>query len=156
MTIAIRRPTDDGGVGEPNGAVLGHRAPASVVVEVFVSDDIGRNIARGLRAIFAAVAVTAPVVEVVGVIAESLNVGVELVDPGKRAGFAGMNGISGAPTGDFAFTFADNNDGGIARFVDVDFVVARTKDRESKVGCIDFESFVLLEPPHAHVKSAFG
>src|SRR5438270_9627810 len=90
VAVAIRRPTDDGGVGEPNGAVLGHRAPASVVVEVFITNDIGRNIARGLRAIFAAVAVTAPMIEVVIVIAESLNVGVELVGPGKRAGFPRM------------------------------------------------------------------
>jgi len=28
---------------------------------------------------------------------------VEFVDPGKRAGFPRMNGISGAATGDFAF-----------------------------------------------------
>src|SRR5258707_4666914 len=74
VAIAIRRPTDDGGMGEPNGAVLGHRAPATVVVEVFVTNNIGRNVARGLRAIFAAVAVTAPVVEGVAGIARSLNV----------------------------------------------------------------------------------
>jgi len=51
-----------------------------------------------LRAIFAAIAVTRPAVEIVIVIAEALNVGVEFVDPGKRAGFPRMNGISGAAT----------------------------------------------------------
>ncbi|PYU39418.1 MAG: hypothetical protein DMG53_24570 [Acidobacteria bacterium] len=156
VAVAIRRPTDNDGVGEPNGAVLGHRAPASVVVEVFVANHIGRDVARGLRAIFAAVAVTAPVVEVVIVIAESLNVGIKLVGAGKRAGFSRMNGISRAATCDFSFTVAHNNESGIACFVDVDLVVARTEDGESKVGGIDFDRFILFEMPHAQVKGAFG
>src|SRR5260370_2819 len=156
VAIAIRRPTDDGGVGEPNGAVLGHRGPATVVVEIFIANHIGRDVARGLRAVFAAVAVTRPTVEVVIVIAESLNVGVELVGTGKRAGFPSMNGISGATTGDFAFTVANGHEGGIAGFADIDLVVARPKDGEVQVGGIDFESFVLIETPHAHIKGAFG
>ena len=95
-------------------------------------------------------------VEVVIVVAKSLNVRVKLVGAGKRAGFPRMHGISRAATGDFALAFADNHESGIACFVDVDLVVARTKDRESKVRCIDFERFVRFETPHAHVKGAFG
>ena len=95
-------------------------------------------------------------VEVVIVIAESLNVGIKLVGAGKRAGFSRMNGISRAATCDFSFTVAHNNESGIACFVDVDLVVARTEDGESKVGGIDFDRFILFEMPHAQVKGAFG
>src|SRR6266852_6148244 len=141
---------------KPNGAIISRGAPATVVVEVFIANHIRRDVARGMRAIFAAIAVTSPAVEIVIVIAEALNVGVELVDPGKRAGFPRMNGIRRTATGNFAFTVANGHEGGIAGFVDVDLVVARTKDRKSEVRCIDFESFVILEAPHTHVKSAFG
>ncbi len=155
VAIAVRRPTNDGGVWKPNRAVFGHLAPTAVVIEVFVADDIGRDVARGLRAILAAVAITAPVVEVV-VIAETLNVGVELIGAGKRAGFPRMNGVSGAAAGDFAFPIANGHERGIAAFINVDLVVARTKNRESQVRCINFESFVLFEAPHADVQCAFG
>src|SRR5260370_4629093 len=103
-----------------------------------------------------AVAIVTPMVEVILVRAEALNVGVELVDPSERAGFPSMNGISGAAAGDFAFAIANGHDSGIACFIDVDLVAAGTKHRESNIGRIDFESFVIFEPPHTHVKSAFG
>src|SRR6267143_1403689 len=106
--------------------------------------------------VFAAIAIAAPVIEVVVVIVESLDVGVDLVRAGKGAGFPGMNGVGGAATGDFAFAVVDSHEGGVAGFVDVDFVIAGTKDGESEVGRIDFESFVLFEAAHAHVKGAFG
>src|SRR6266478_3980216 len=154
--VAIGRPADDSRVWKPNRAVLGHLAPASVFVEIFIANYIGRDIAGGFRVILAAVTVTAPVVEVVIVIAESLNVGVELVDSGKRAGFSRMNGVSGTAAGDFALTVADNDEGGIAGFVDVDFVVAGAKDGKGEIRCINLESFVVFEPPHAHVQGAFG
>src|SRR6266436_2491736 len=156
VAVAIGRPADDSRVWKPNRAVLGHLAPASVFVEIFIANHVGRDIAGGFRVILAAVTVTAPVVEVVIVIAESLNVGVELVDSGKRAGFSRMNGVSGTAAGDFALTVADNDEGGIAGFVDVDFVVAGAKDGKGEIRCINLESFVVFEPPHAHVQGAFG
>src|SRR6266404_3332595 len=156
VAVAIRRPADDSRVWKPNRAVLGHLAPAAVFVEIFIANHIGRDIAGGFRVILAAVTVPAPVVKVVIVIAEALNVGVELVDSGKRAGFSRMNGVSGTAAGDFALTVANNDEGGIAGFVDVDFVVAGAKDGKGEIRCINLESFVVFEPPHAHVQGAFG
>src|SRR5260370_36232727 len=103
-----------------------------------------------------AVPIVTPVAEVILVRAKPLNVGVELINPSERAGFPSMNGISGAAAGDFAFPVANGHDSGVAGFIDVDLVAAGTKHRESKIGRIDFESFVVFEPPHTHVKSAFG
>src|SRR5260370_864819 len=95
--------------------------------------------------VFAAIALTTPVVKIVIATADPLDVGVELVSPSKCADFPRMNGVSGTTTGDFAFAVADEDDGGITCFVDVNFVIAGTKNRESQVRRIDFESFV-VEP----------
>ncbi|PYU51450.1 MAG: hypothetical protein DMG48_09910 [Acidobacteria bacterium] len=101
--------------------------------------------------IFAAVAVTAPVVKVVVIVAEALNVSVELVNSGESASFPRMNGICRAAAGDLALAVANNDDSGVAGFVDVDFIVARAKNGEGEVGRINFKSFVVFEPPHAYV-----
>ena len=93
MAVAIGSPAHDGGVRKPNGAIFGNGAPAAVLVEIFVTNHIRRDVAGRLRVIFAAVAVTAPAVEVIVVIAETLNVGVELVDPGERPSFPRVNSI---------------------------------------------------------------
>ncbi|PYT47146.1 MAG: hypothetical protein DMG47_02490 [Acidobacteria bacterium] len=156
MPVAIRSPTDNSGVWKPNVAIFGNGAPASVLIEVFVTNDIGRNIARGLRVIFAPVTVTAPAVEVVAVVTETLNVGIELVGTGKRASFPRMNGVGGAAAGDFTLAIADQDNRGVARFVDVDFVVAGAQNGEGEVGRIDFESLVLVKAAHTHVQDAFG
>ena len=86
MAIAIRRPTNDRSVWKPNRAVLRHGAPATVVVQVFIANHIGRDVARRLRTIFTAVAVRTEAIEVVAIVAKALDVGVQLVDTGKRAG----------------------------------------------------------------------
>src|SRR2546429_3175476 len=156
MAVAIGSPAHDSGVGKPNSAIFGNGAPAAVFVEVFVTNHIGRNIAGGLRVIFAAVAVTAPVVEVVVIVAETLNVGVELVNSGESASFARMHGICRAATGDLALAVANSDHGSVAGFVDVDLVVAGAKDGEGEVGRVNLKSFVVLEPAHAHVQGTFG
>ena len=45
VAVAIGRPADDSCVWKPNRAVLGHLAPASVFVEIFIPNHIGRDIA---------------------------------------------------------------------------------------------------------------
>ena len=106
--------------------------------------------------IFAAIAVATPVIEVVIVIAGALNVGVELVGSGESANFPRMNSISRAATGDFALTVADDHDSGISCLVDVNFVIAGTKNRKSQVRGINFKRFVVLETAYPHVKGTFG
>ena len=102
------------------------------------------------------VAVTAPVVEVVIVIPGALNICVELVDSSKGANFPRMNRISRATASDFAFPVADDDDSGISCLVDVNFVIAGTKNRKSQVRGINFKRFVVLETAYPHVKGTFG
>jgi hypothetical protein len=45
MAVAVRSPADDGSVRKPDGAVFGDRTPAAIIVEIFVADDVGRDIA---------------------------------------------------------------------------------------------------------------
>jgi len=62
-------------------------APASVIVEVIVTDDVRRDVAGGSGMVGVAVAIVTPAVEVILVRAEALNVGVELINASERAGF---------------------------------------------------------------------
>ncbi len=47
MAVAIGCPADDRGVRKPDPAVFGYRAPATVVIKVFVTDGIRGDIPRG-------------------------------------------------------------------------------------------------------------
>src|SRR5437870_2106917 len=63
--VVIWRPARRDHHRHPNRAVGGKHAPIAVVVEVFIADKAGRNIARGNGMIFAAVAHAAPVIETI-------------------------------------------------------------------------------------------
>jgi len=134
VAVAIRRPADDSRVWKPNRAVLGHLAPARRIRRDLHSQSHRKRHSGRIQSDPRGGHVTAPVVKVVIVIAEALNVGVELVDSGKRAGFSRMNGVSGTAAGDFALTVANNDDGGIAGFVDVDLVVAGRRMEKARFG----------------------
>ncbi len=58
--------------------------------------------------------------------------------------------------GNFAFAIANDNYRGVAGFIHVDSVNARTQDRESQVGSIDLEIFVTIQMPHADAQRALG
>src|SRR6266568_896857 len=85
VAVAIRSPSNHGSVREPDVAVLGHGPPATVIIEILVADHVARDVARRDRAIFAAVAVAAPVIEIVFIAAKALHVGVKLFNPDERA-----------------------------------------------------------------------
>src|SRR5258708_2261351 len=67
-----------------------------------------------------------------------------------------MDGISRGAAGHFALAAANGHNCGIAGFIYVDLVVALAKDREGKIGCIDFEGFILIEAAHTNIYDAFG
>src|SRR5215831_17177834 len=87
VAVAIRSPAHNNGVREPHVAVFRHGAPATVFVEIFVTDYVIRNVAHGSRMLFPAVAVVAPVIEIVLITETALNVGVQLVEPIEIAFF---------------------------------------------------------------------
>ncbi len=155
MAVVIGRPAYDDGVRKPDGAVFGGVSPAAVFIEVFVTDDVRGDIAGGGGAVLAAVAVRAPAIELV-VRGQILDVGVQSIRSREGSGLSGMNGVGLAAAGYFALAATDIDDRGIPRFVDIDAVRARTKNREGEIGSIDLKGFAVIEAFDAHTDGTLG
>ena len=65
VAVAVRRPVAADMRRHPDVAVVRHRAPGALVVQVFVADQVGRHVARRTRLLDAAVARGRPAVEFV-------------------------------------------------------------------------------------------
>jgi len=102
VAVAIGGPADDGHMWKPNGAVVGNRAPAAVVVQIFVADDIVGDVAGSNDVVFVEIALIAPVIEIIR-IGNALDVRIESVRAGKGALLARVDGVSGATAVDFSF-----------------------------------------------------
>ena len=101
------------------------------------------------------IAFGAPFIKVV-VAAVIFNVGAELIDSGKSSGLIGVNGISGAATGDFAIPAVDFYEGGVAGFIYCYSVTTWSQNSKCEIRCIDFDGFVFVESFYANVDGAFG
>src|SRR5690242_16005430 len=102
MAVAIWSPANNSGMRKPNGAVFRDGAPAAVIVKVFVTDHVRGDVTGRSGMVGVTIAVGAPAVKVIVVIAEALDIGVELIGTGKRAGLASMNGIGRTASRDFS------------------------------------------------------
>ena len=83
VAVAIGCPCHNGGMREPHGAVFGNLAPATVIVEIFVADDVIGNVAAGRGVIFTVIATITPAVKVIFV-GEWFNVGIRPSVPEKN------------------------------------------------------------------------
>src|SRR4029077_16324403 len=154
VAVVIRSPAGSRFTGKPDVAVFGNRAPASVFVQVFVADDVVGNVTGGDGVIRAAFPLGAPIIKIVGGVIPAFDVGVNLVGAREGGDFTRMNGVSGAAAGDFTLSFADKNDSGVAGFVDVDLVTTGTEEAKGEIRSVDFEGFIIGEPPDADVQRA--
>src|SRR5207245_563706 len=136
VPIMIRSPAGRDG-RHPDGAVGRHFTPGVVVVEIFRSDDVGRNIARGIGVIFALIADAAPVVKAV-----AAGIVVDLVSQGCAAGEArhviAFYFHGAALSGSFAFAMPNSDHGSIAVGVHIETVLARFSQGESQVRRVNF------------------
>src|SRR5579872_4661219 len=148
VAIAIRRPTGGDARWKPNFPVIGDVAPFAVVIEVFVSDDVARNVTGRLRALFALVTRAAPFVKIVHASGAIAVVG-QGVRAGKVGAIAGIHVVFIAGAGGFAFTRAHGDRGGIPVGVDIDAIFTGALQREGQVGRIDFEIIAAFHPPHS-------
>ena len=156
VAVAIRSPADDGGAREPHVAVFRHGAPAAVFIEVFVADYIIGNVSRGSGMLFAAVAVVAPLIEVISIALNALNVRIQLIGAAEIAFFARVNRIGGAAAGDFALALADSDNRGVAGFVHTNAVTPGTQNGQRQIRRVHFKRLVIAQPVHANVQRAFG
>ena len=104
----------------------------------------------------ATIALRAPVIEIISLVTNALNVGIQLVDPVEEAFLARVNRVRVAAASDFPLAFANRHKRGVARFVHVDAVPAGAENGEGQIRGVYFESVVVVEPAHANVQRAFG
>jgi len=105
--------------------------------------------------LFTKVAVVAPSIEVI-VAAQSVNIGRELVASGEGGMLVCMNREGLATTSHFPFPSAYRNRRRVSCLVDLEAVVAGTKQIESQIWRIDLYPFVLIEVAHVNTQRPFA
>ncbi len=155
MAGVVRRPAKFNTGGEPDVAEAGVVAPVAVFVEIFIADDVAREIARRQRIVVAAIAAVRPVIELV-VAANILKVGPQRIGTAEHATLTAVERVGLAAAGGLASAVA-HADGGVGAVVaGFDAVDARLVHRKRQVRCIDFEVIVLIEAAHMNVDRARG
>ena len=137
-------------------AVFRRIAPVSVVVQIFISDHVLRNILSRPRMFPSAVSLGAPRVKLVVIRAEILHIRAQLIRSRKHRIIVCANGIRRSASGNLAFPVANSDGGRIAAFVNVDAIDARSCNRESQIRRINFVSLVVIQMTHAHENCAFS
>ncbi len=151
VALAIRRPAWAYIVWVPDMTIVPIIAPASIVIQVFVADDIAGHIFRRARIVVAMIAAGGPVVELVGA-TEVFYVGVERIGSAAEGGsFSGVQGVGLAVAGGLASAVAQADDGIAAVFTSVQPVVSGLGNRECQVRCIDLEVIARIEATHTKV-----
>src|ERR1019366_4299017 len=90
----------------PDVTIVPIIAPASMVIQIFVADDIAGHILRRARIIVAMIAAVGPVVELVGA-SEVFYIGVQRIGSSAEGGFlSGVQGVGLAVAGGLAFAAA--------------------------------------------------
>jgi hypothetical protein len=128
--------------------------PATVVVEVFVACHFAGNVTSGLRAVLAAIAVEAPIIEFI-VRGEPIDLVVErpvILVPGCAAAECGMligdDGVVVPPAERFAAAVKYIHDSCASVGVYINPVFSVVLNLERKVGRVNFDRIVIIEMPN--------
>jgi hypothetical protein len=151
----IRRPSGVDAIGKPNVAVGGVIAPVAVAVEVFVADDIRREVVRGRGIIVAVIAGFGPSVEVVRTV-KLFHVGVKLVGTAECGALATAEFVALASARGFSIAFANADDGVVSIRADFDTIVTGLQDGEGLVRRVYLEVVVFMQAAHGDVDCAGG
>jgi hypothetical protein len=142
MTLVIRRPAR-GNVGKPDIAIFRLRRPVAIVIQVFVSDDISRNISSGPCILISVVSVIAPVVEIIRR-ANILHLSVQRVCAVECGALSRVHGICLPVPRRLAFSFANTHNGVGSVFTSLYAVAARLVDGERLIWSINLKDFVAV------------
>src|SRR5215469_9635535 len=156
MAVTIGRPADNDSMRKPHVAVPWHGAPATVFIQVLVADNIVGNVTRRNGVVVAQISLVAPLIEVIVILTNALDVGVQLIRAIKNAFFTRMNGVGGAAASDFSLAITDRHNRGVARLIYVDAVAPGAKNGKRQIGRVHLEGFIIAEPAHANVQRSFG
>ena len=152
MAVAVRRPADCY-VRIPDVAVVAFIAPVSVIVQVVVADDVGRDIASGTRILPAVIAVVGPVIELVG-IADLFHVGFEGIGAAESGSLSGVDFVGLSVASGFAVSFADRDDSVAAVFAGFHAITSGLVNGERQIRRVDLKGFVTIQPAHANIDGA--
>src|SRR5215471_2015377 len=104
----------------------------------------------------AAIALVAPMIEVIITFAKAPDVSVQVISSVEYALFTRVNGISGTAAGDFSLAVANGHDGAVTAFVHVDAIAARAKNRKGKIRSVHLKRLVVIKATDANIQRAFG
>src|SRR5262245_35569442 len=155
MAVAIRSPAGGYPAGYPNRTIVGHSSPVAVVVEILVTNDIGRNVTSGGSTILALIAFTAPAIKLI-VSTDAVGVGNELVSPSESCALIRMDGEGLTTARDFALTASDRDDRRISCFINLHTVVTWSKKSEGQIRRVQFDRLVLVETTQVNTDDAFA
>ena len=154
LAIAIRRPVRADPVRKPDVAVVRHRAPVAIAIEVRVADDIVAEEAQRCRAAVAQVARAAVAVEVVQARqAEHFVVAQVVVVEAHRVASAQREAVAIAIGDTRALRHHDR--GAVVARVHIDAVIAHAVDHEGQLRRGNLEFLSRIEATHAQVDRAF-
>jgi len=125
----------------PHIAIARIRAPVTVVIQIFITDDIVRDVSRGTRVLVAAVASVAPVIEVVGR-TEILEVRIQRIRAAEGGTLAGVERVGLPVASRFPFSFPHADDSIVSVFAGFDPVASGLEDGESLIGRVDLKDIV--------------
>ena len=129
-------------------------APFAIVVEVIVADHIARNVFCGDGAVFLHVALGGPAIETVGT-GSLLNAVLNVFCAVEFGALTGMNFVSLATGGDFAFAANHGHAGRVAVIIHVDAKGACLFDREYKIRSVHFVEVALAKFANAEIDATF-
>ena len=140
--------------GHPDAAIFRLGAPGTIVVQVFIADNVRRDVTRRLRVIITAIAAVTPIIEVITV-ARVVDIRIELIGSGEGAALTRSHGVGLASSGCFALAVAHDHIRGGSVFASLKPVTAGPQDGKCLVGCIHLKNLVAIEPPHADIDCSF-
>src|SRR5262245_3033344 len=129
MAESIRSPACNHCTRDPHWAIVRHRTPAAIIIQILISNDIVGNIACRRGTVHSLVAVSAPTVKHIEV-ASVAYIRSELIGPREGDTFIGMNRKSLPCSGNLAFAVTDRDNGCVTLIIDLQPVIAGPKKVE--------------------------
>jgi hypothetical protein len=138
-------------IGIPNVTVIGIVAPVAVVIEIFVTDNIARQILRRARPFITVVALISPVVELI-LLPNVVDFRVQSIGAAESALLSGVHREGFAVAGGLTLTFAHADYCVAAVFAGLEPIAPRLINRKSLVGSVDLEDIVTGQPAYSNIQ----
>src|SRR5207302_4890377 len=155
VAIMIGCPADRHCGRHPNLSVLRVVAPDAVLVEILVANHLRRHVSCRTGALFAAVALLAPIVEIVAFASvHSVYIGREGVSPSERSSLTGFDPIGTTVATGLPLAFRHHDDRAVSVFAGLQAISAGPHNRKGLIRRIHFENFISFKAPHANAEGA--